>query len=124
MKILVVDDEPAVRDLLIDILRSLGQAATGFDSGAHALESYAAGRYDLIFTDLGMPGMSGWDLARAIRERDPQVTLAIITGWGAEVSPEAAEEAGADAVVGKPFTIEDIEGLIRVARDRRPMRAA
>ena len=51
--------------------------------------------------------------------RDPEVVIAIITGWGAEVSPEAVTAAGGDAVVGKPFTIEDVEGLTHLARERR-----
>jgi signal transduction histidine kinase/ActR/RegA family two-component response regulator len=118
LRVMVVDDEPAVRDLLIDILRSLGHSPQGFDSGTAAFDAYSTGTYDLVFTDLGMPGMTGWDLARAIRRRDSQVPIALITGWGAEVGPEALESAGADAVVTKPFTIEDIEVLCRLARDR------
>jgi len=117
--VMVVDDEPAVRELLRDILASLGHDPDVFDSGVAAFEAYVRGRYEVVFTDLGMPGMTGWELARALRDRDPAVTIAIITGWGAEVSPEALREGGADAVVGKPFTIEDIEGLVRLARERR-----
>jgi two-component system C4-dicarboxylate transport response regulator DctD len=113
-----------VRDLLVEILESLGHSPEGFDSAASALAGFEPGRFDLVFTDLGMPGMSGWDLSKLLRGRDPAVPIAIITGWGADVGPEALANAGADAVVSKPFAIEDIEGLARMARDRRERRAA
>jgi len=119
LRVMVVDDEPAVRELLRDILASIGQRPEIFASGGEALERFAPGEWDLVFTDLGMPGMTGWELARAIRAVDPDVSIAIITGWDAEVSPDALSAAGADAVVGKPFTIEDVEGLTRLVRDRR-----
>jgi CheY-like chemotaxis protein len=124
MRVMVVDDEPAVRELLVDILATLGHECGDFGSGGEALEAFDAAAYDLVFTDLGMPGMTGWELARALRARDADVLIAIITGWGAEVSPDAMREAGADAVVGKPFTLEDVEGLLELARERSQKRAA
>ena len=119
LRVMVVDDEPAVRELLRDILVSLGHEPEIFPSGGEALERYAPGLFDLVFTDLGMPGMTGWELSRAIRARDADVAIAMITGWGAEVGPDALAAAGGDAVVGKPFSIEDVEGLVRLARERK-----
>lgn len=124
LRVMVVDDEPAVRELLADILTSLGHESQSFESGGAALEHFQPGRYDLLFTDLGMPGMTGWELSRAVRARDTDVTIAIITGWGAEISFDSVKEAGADAKISKPFTIEDIEGLVRLARERREKKAA
>jgi CheY-like chemotaxis protein len=66
-------------------------------------------------TDLGMPGMTGWQLASHVRALDPDVTIAFVTGWGEEVSQEAMRGAGADLVVAKPFTIEDVERVARAA---------
>ena len=123
-RVMVVDDESAVRDLLSDILRSLGHRPESFETGGIALDHFEPGVFDLVFTDLGMPGMTGWELARAVRARDTEVTIAIITGWGAEISMDSVRDAGADAVVSKPFTIEDIEGLAQLVRDRREKRAA
>jgi len=124
LRVMVVDDEPAVRELIADILSSLGHESESFESGGAALESFEAGRFDLLFTDLGMPGMTGWELARAVRVRDAEITIAIITGWGAEISLDSVKEAGADAKISKPFTIEDIEGLVRLAKERRGKKAA
>ena len=124
LSVLVVDDEPAVRELLLDIVRAIGHRPTGCESGPEAIEQHRRGHYDLVLTDLGMPGMSGWDLARAIRKEDPTVTIAFVTGWGDEVDPEAMREAGADLVVSKPFGIEDLVRVADVADRRRRQRAA
>jgi len=121
LDVLVVDDEGAVRDLVGEICVTLGHRVTLFESAQQALDAYHPGRFHLVLTDLGMPGMTGWELARAIRAIDPQVTIVFVTGWGQEVDREAVQRAGADAVIAKPFTIEDIDGitgLIRKPRDR------
>ena len=73
-----------------------------------------------MLTDLGMPGMTGWDLARAVRAiQTPQVTIVFVTGWGQEVDEDAVQRAGADAVIAKPFTIEDIDRITLLAFERR-----
>src|SRR5205814_9358002 len=79
-RILVVDDEQCVRDLLIDILESEGYEVTQAENGDQALTLFETQRFKAVFTDVGMPGMSGWELARAIRERDEHIPLAVITG--------------------------------------------
>jgi FixJ family two-component response regulator len=66
-----------------------------------------------------MPGMSGWELARAVRERDSEVALAVITGWGDEVSHEERDAAQADWVVPKPFTVERITELVGQVAQRK-----
>jgi DNA-binding response OmpR family regulator len=66
--------------------------------------------------------MSGWELARAVRERDEQVALAVITGWGDTVSPEEQSAAKADWVVPKPFTIDRITDLVREISHRKSER--
>jgi CheY-like chemotaxis protein len=118
----VVDDEVAVRDLLADVVQTLGHRVTACDSGERALQMFEPGGYDLLLTDLGMPGITGWQLARRVREQDPTVTIAFITGWGHELSPGVVRESGANALVAKPFQIEDIEELIRLASENRPDR--
>ena len=106
--ILVVDDEPAVRDLLVEILESEGYEVTVAGNGEEALSYFDSRNFKAVFTDVGMPGMSGWELARAIRERDLEIPLAVITGWGEAVSSAEQETAKIDWVVTKPFSIERI----------------
>jgi signal transduction histidine kinase/CheY-like chemotaxis protein len=119
LRVLVVDDEPSVRDLLADIVRALGHAAESFDSAVTALGRIERGSHDLILSDVGMPGMTGWEFARRVRTLDPDVTIVFVTGWGEEITPEAAEEAGGNLVVPKPFTLEQIAAALALASDRR-----
>ncbi len=118
LDVLVVDDDAAVRGLLTDMLTLLGHRVVEHGSGESALEVFERGRFELVLTDLGLQGLNGWDLARRIRAVDPAVTIAFVTGWGDDISPSAVEEAGANSYIGKPFSIEDIEGLTRLAAER------
>ncbi|MBV9924302.1 MAG: response regulator [Acidobacteria bacterium] len=112
LRILVVDDEDYVRELLADILEREGCEVSLAGEGREALKLFDSSDYDAVFTDVGLPGMSGWEVARAVRERDGQVALAVITGWGDTVTPEEQSEAQADWIVPKPFTVERIAGLV------------
>jgi signal transduction histidine kinase/CheY-like chemotaxis protein len=104
-RILVVDDEAPVRELMSEILDFEGYETTLAENGSEALRLFEAGKFDAVFTDVGMPGMNGWELARAIRERDIDVPLAIITGWGESVSSDEQKAARVDWVVTKPFNV-------------------
>ena len=64
--------------------------------------------YDLVFTDLGMPDMSGWDVAEKIRATKPGLTVALITGWGTSLDESDAARRGVSAVVHKPFEIDEL----------------
>jgi CheY-like chemotaxis protein len=124
LSVLAVDDDPAVLELLGDIVETLGHRVTRQGSAEEALAGFAPGRYDLVLTDLGMPGMNGWDFSRALREVDTTVPLAWITGWGEEIVSDETRQAGADAIVAKPFTIEEVRRLLDLAASRRELRKA
>ena len=110
-RILVVDDEDYVRDLLRDILESEGCRVYLAASGREALTMIASQEFHAIFTDVGMPGMSGWELAQAIRLRNEDIPIAVITGWGEAVGSNEQKKAGVDWIVTKPFTAERIAEL-------------
>jgi signal transduction histidine kinase/CheY-like chemotaxis protein len=107
-KILVVDDEAPVRELLCDILEDEGVEVTTAANGAEALARFEPGRFDAVLTDLGMPGMNGWELLRRVSERDRQVALAVITGWGELVSTHEEKAARVEWVLTKPFAMSQI----------------
>ena len=116
-KFLVVDDEESVRELLRDILEAEGHEVVVAGNGRDALALFAEAEFAAILMDVGLPGMSGWELARAVRERDARIPLAIITGWGEAVGSNAQKAAGVDWVVAKPFTVDEITAIAReVAR--------
>jgi signal transduction histidine kinase/ActR/RegA family two-component response regulator len=107
-RILVVDDEEPVRELLCDILEDEGVEVTLAANGAEALARFEPGRFDAVLTDIGMPGMNGWELLRQVSERDRQVALAVITGWGELVSTHEEKAARIEWVLTKPFSMSQI----------------
>ena len=118
LRVMVVDDDQGVREVLRDMLVALGHQVTAYGTGEEALQGYAAGLHDLILTDLGMPGVTGWKLAQAVRAADRVVTIAFVTGWGDDVRPETLEAAGVNHVITKPFTLEDVVAVTRLAAER------
>ena len=117
--ILVVDDEEHVREILRDILENEGCYVVLAEGGREALALFDTTSFDGVFTDIGMPGMSGWELAHAIRERNQQIPLAVITGWGDAVGSDQQQKAQVDWVVTKPFNLGRIAELAREVSKRR-----
>jgi signal transduction histidine kinase/CheY-like chemotaxis protein len=111
-RILIVDDEPHVRALLCEMIQGDNCEAVGAGSGSEALALFDAENFDAVFTDIGMPGMSGWELSRLIRERNARIPLAVITGWGDAVGSDEQETARIDWVVTKPFSLSRITEII------------
>ena len=112
-RLLVVDDEDFVRELLRDILE--GERCEVFlaESGAEALALFGQMEFDGVFTDVGMPGMSGWELALEIRQSNTRIPIAVITGWGEAVGSNEQKAAGVNWVVAKPFTADRIVELVQ-----------
>jgi len=112
-KLLVVDDEDFVRDLLGEILEGEQCDVYLAADGTQALAAFKEMEFDGVFTDVGMPGMSGWELAREIRQINNQIPIAVITGWGEAVGSHEQKAAGVDWIVAKPFTADRIAELVR-----------
>ena len=101
--VLVVDDHPEIRDLMLEVLERRGyRASTAFD-GHDALTQFALARPDLVITDLSMPGLNGYQLCRLIRGISSVPVLIMSAQKGVE---ERVYEMGADAFVSKPFDME------------------
>jgi CheY-like chemotaxis protein len=107
-RILVVDDEPDVAAVVKDVLAMAGHEVDTALSGASALQMIQLTAYDLVFTDLGMPDMSGWDVAEKIGAARPGLTVALVTGWGTSLDEADAAKRGVSAVVHKPFEIDEL----------------
>ncbi len=122
-RILVVDDEDFVRELLKEILESEGCKVSLAENGSEALELFSSSQFDGVFTDVGMPGMSGWELANAIREQSEMIPIAVITGWGEAVGSNEQKAAGVDWVVAKPFTADRISELVKDINRQRGVAA-
>lgn len=112
-RLLVVDDEDFVRELLSEILEGEHCDVYVAASGSEALSMFRDMEFDAVFTDVGMPGMSGWELAREIKQINASIPIAVITGWGEAVGSHEQKAAGVDWVVPKPFTADRIAELVR-----------
>lgn len=123
LRLLVVDDEEAVRELLRDLLESEGCKVCLATGGREALRLFEAHEFDGIFTDIGMPGMSGWELAHVIRQKNETVPIAVVTGWGEAVGSDEQKQAGVDWVITKPFRAERIGELAQEMFKRRDLAA-
>lgn len=121
LRVLVVDDEAVVRDVLAEALEAEGCEVLAAESGAIALELYDAheGELDAVFTDVGMSDLSGWDLITAIRKRSKAIPLAIISGCTDNFSSDARNATKADWVVSKPFDIDRIAEIAREIAERK-----
>lgn len=116
-KIILVDDNAVVRDMLVDLVASLGYSADAAGSGEEALAMFDRGQYDFVLTDLLMPGMTGWDVLEAVRQRDPQMPVIIITG--SPVIGDARAAQPGVAVLKKPVDVMLLDTLIkRMLRQR------
>ena len=112
-RLLVVDDEDFVRELLREILEGEHCDVHVAESGSEALALFKDWQFDGVFTDVGMPGMSGWELAREIRLINTRIPIAVITGWGEAVGSHEQKAAGINWVVAKPFTADRVAELVQ-----------
>ncbi len=118
-RILVVDDELEVRRALADMLELEGHVPVECPDGMAALRALERESFDLVLTDLGMPGLGGWGVARAVRQRHPRMPVGLITGWGDSIDATDAARRGVDFLLAKPFRRRDLhEVLARVLGDR------
>ncbi|MBK6602527.1 MAG: response regulator [Betaproteobacteria bacterium] len=125
-KILVVDDDPVVGKSFDRVLSGRGYAVVTASDGDEALRKIAAEEYDVVFTDIRMPGMDGIAVAEHIRDRQPWLPVVIVSGYATAANEARARAAGVSAVLHKPLSPEMIEGSARDAlleRDSAPMQA-
>ena len=103
--VLVVDDQPEIRNLMVEILKKRGYQVSTASDGHDALTQFALARPDLVITDLTMPGLNGYQLCRLIRGISSVPVLVMSAQMGAE---DMAYLVGADAFIPKPFDLEDL----------------
>ncbi|MBI4675433.1 MAG: response regulator, partial [Chloroflexi bacterium] len=115
-KILVVDDEPLVRDVAARTFLLRGFQTVAADSGADALRVFTEqGPFEVVIVDLGMPGMNGFEVARALKDLNPKTIVILMTGWAAELDAKKMREAGIDRALAKPFDADQVIQLISEA---------
>jgi CheY-like chemotaxis protein len=114
-KVLVVDDDPVVRKSFDRVLTSKGYAVITAENGEEALRKLNEEKYDLVYTDIRMPGISGLEVAEQIKARKPWTPVVIITGYGTDAAEARAKAAGVSSFVHKPLSPAMIEDSARDA---------
>ena len=114
-KVLVVDDDPVVRKSFDRVLSSKGYAVITAANGEEALRKLNEEKYDLVYTDIRMPGMSGLEVAEQVKARRPWTPVVIITGYGTDAAESRAKAAGVSGFLHKPLSPEMIEDSARDA---------
>ncbi len=115
VEILAVDDQPVILELISAMCQTLGFRVTTALSGAEAMILAEENNYDVILTDLAMPGMSGLELSRLLRITHPDTPIILITGWEATIDRTELEESGITDILYKPFRIEQLTNLVKAA---------
>jgi CheY-like chemotaxis protein len=107
-KLLVVDDEEEVLNLVRDMFEMAGHQVTAVQDGERAIELLKQAEFDMVFTDLGMPGINGWVVAKKAKEIHPMVPVVLITGWGAQYDGQNLQSQGIDLVLPKPVSYKQL----------------
>jgi CheY-like chemotaxis protein len=121
LHILWADDDEEIREVFKIALESIGHCIDAVDSGEHALALLDKNQYDLLITDVSMPaGMSGWDLAEAIKGKYSTMKVAVVTGWESKISEKQKEKFGVEYFLGKPIELDELkiilEKIVRLKR--------
>ncbi len=111
--ILWVDDEPMIQEIASELIDALGHNCKAVSSGIDALELMETQNFDLIITDIGMPRMSGWQLADKIFEKyNGKMKVAALTGWGNQFDEDERISHNIDFILTKPIKINELKSLI------------
>ncbi len=111
--VLIVDDEPSMRMALSESLESCGYKVKTAESGADALAKFQEGKFEVVITDMRMPGMSGMEVLRGIRKVSSKTPVVVITAYGTvNTAVEAMKEGAADFIM-KPFSVDHLESIVK-----------
>jgi two-component system copper resistance phosphate regulon response regulator CusR len=112
-QLLVVDDSESIQNLLSRALAFMGYDVTLAGNGLEAASLFLTGSYDLVMTDFQMPLMNGWELSRIVKEQSPSTPVIVITGLCDDKLWEKLNTNCVDAIILKPFKLEEIGQTVR-----------
>ncbi len=112
LKIMAVDDEEQIVELIGLMLENIGHKVQVVSDPKEALSVFKKEHFDLVLTDLGMPGISGWEIAKTVKEYSPETFVVIMTGWGESFKEKDLKDKGIDALLAKPFRLDNILEVI------------
>jgi len=122
-RILIIDDEAILRDAAAEALRRAGHSVDAFDAGRPALDAFAQSGYDLVLSDLRMPGMDGVAVLEEAKRLAPDVPVIMVTAFGTVETAVGAMKKGAYDFIIKPYRLEELESLVARALEHRLLSA-
>ncbi len=118
-KILIVEDDQRMNQALCHILSKKGYGVESVDSGEKALERIRQTRFDLVVSDLKLPGMDGMEVLKAIKQYDRTILFVIITAYGTVDTAVSAMKQGAEDYILKPFDMEELRLVVEKTLEKR-----
>jgi CheY-like chemotaxis protein len=112
VRALVIDDDENILDVMGDILKFLGHEVTLASSGEEGVELFKEGEFEIVITDLGMPGISGWEVTRICKSLKPDIPVVMISGWGNQIDDEMVKQSQLNGIMSKPFEMNKIKSMI------------
>lgn len=117
VRMLVIDDDGLTRELLSRMLKMYRVDAA--ENGQQGLALFEKGRYEVVITDLGMPGLNGWDVARMVKQAASETRVILMTGWDVTIEDQQVREGGVDGLLRKPFDVRQVQVVLaRIWRGR------
>jgi CheY-like chemotaxis protein len=123
LKLLVIDDDPLLREALLHILESEGHSVTIAEGGQAGIATFVAPQgapFDAVFTDLGMPYIDGRAVANAVKAHNPNTPVIMLTGWGQRLNTEQTVPPNVDVVLSKPPSLQDLRRTLAQLIPSRP----
>ncbi|KAA3618323.1 MAG: response regulator [Calditrichaeota bacterium] len=111
-KILLIEDEELIRELYADALRHSGFELILVEDGEKGLEKWQQDKFSMLITDIGLPGMSGWEVIESIRKKNNNVPIIIISGWGNQVEFIRGKELNVSHILSKPIDLLSLTSTI------------
>ncbi len=119
-RILVVEAEESIRNIVSIFLSERGYEVITARSGEEGVSLLLKGSFDLVLSDLTMPGMDGWTLACYVKNRSPATPVGLMTGWGAKETIDKMKGSAVDFAIFKPFGLNDLQEAVARVLDAKP----
>ena len=121
VRIMIIEDDEEMRSLLKDFLEEEGLETDSVNNGADALGKLSKDHFDLILTDIRMPGLTGLDILPRIRRLKPKTPIIVMTAYGSDDVRRRSLERGATAYLEKPILLTQLRTLIREMVSRKQL---
>jgi DNA-binding response OmpR family regulator len=110
---MIIEDEEPVRNLLSAIIKNGGHEVEVVSDGNQGIEMFGKKEFDLVFIDLGMSGISGWQVAKKVKGINERVPVVLITGWDIRQEESEMKDSYVDLIIQKPFEVEQVLDLVQ-----------